>query len=118
MAVEQKEGNADSEEDTKAAKRFTPGLTFRDADAIQRTVPGLDAVSAEVVVNTSVTREGRRRSGKVVGVDSTYFRLLNMPLAAGKQFTAQHMAEARPVAIIGHGVRARFFGGFCLFTEA
>ncbi len=107
--VEQKEGNAEDEADTKQAKRYSPGLTFKDADAILRTVPGLDAVSAEVVVNTTVTREGRRRSGKVVGVDSTYFRLLNMPLAAGKPFTRQHLEDARPVAIIGHGVRQRFF---------
>jgi len=107
---EQKEGNAEEDDAaSKQPKRYTPGLTFRDADAIARTIPGLDAVSAEVVVNTTVTREGRRRSGKVVGVDSTYFRLLNMPLEAGRHFSAQHLAEARPVAVIGHGVRTRFF---------
>jgi putative ABC transport system permease protein len=107
--VEQKEGNAADEPDSKQTRRFTPGLTYLDAEAIASTIPGLDAVSAEIVVNSSITREGRRRSGKIVGVDSTYFRLLNMPLAAGASFTEQHMREGRPVAIIGHGVRSRFF---------
>ena len=107
--VEQEEGDAADEGQSKQAKRFTPGLTYLDADAIARTVPGLDAVSAEVVVNSSITREGRRRSGRIVGVDSTYFRLLNMPLAAGKQFNAEQMAQGSPVAIIGAGVRTRFF---------
>ncbi len=107
--VEQQEGNASDEPETKQAKRFTPGLTYLDAEAIARTVPGLDAVSAEVVVNSSITREGRRRSGRIVGVDSTYFRLLNMPLSAGRPFSHLQMEQGRPVAIIGHGIRSRFF---------
>lgn len=105
---EQKEGEAE-EEESKQPKRFSPGLTQLDAEAIRAHVPGVESVSAEVVLNTSVTREGRRRSGKVVGIDSTYFRLLNMDLAAGAGFTAEQMAKGRPVAIIGHGVKTRFF---------
>lgn len=105
---EQKEGEAE-EEDSKQPKRFSPGLTQLDAEAIGAHVPGVESVSAEVVLNTSVTREGRRRSGKVVGIDSTYFRLLNMNLAAGATFTSEQMAKGRPVAIIGHGVKTRFF---------
>jgi putative ABC transport system permease protein len=105
---EQKEGEAE-EQDSKQPKRYTPGLTQLDADAIRAHVPGVDAVSAEVVLNTSITREGRRRSGKVVGIDSTYFRLLNMNLATGSSFTTEQMAKGRPVAIIGHGVKTRFF---------
>jgi putative ABC transport system permease protein len=107
--VEQSEGAADDEEDAKQAKRFSPGLTYLDAKAIAANVPGVDVVSAEIVLNTTLTREGRRRSGKVVGVDSSYFRLLNMPVTDGAYFTHEQMALGRPVAIIGHGVRSRFF---------
>lgn len=106
--VEQSEGNVE-EEDARQTKRFTPGLTYLDAIAIRDHIPGVEAVSAEIVMNSSLTREGRRRSGKVVGVDSTYFQLLNMPLANGAFFTTEQMAQGRPVAIIGHGVRSRFF---------
>ena len=106
---EQTEGAAEDESASKQPKRYTPGLTYLDAEAIARHVPGLDAVSAEVVLNTSITREGRRRSGRIVGVDSTYFRLLNMPVASGKPFSELQMRQGSPVAIIGHGVRTRFF---------
>ncbi len=105
---EQQEGEAE-EENSKQPKRFSPGLSQLDADAIRAHVPGVESVSAEVVLNTSVTREGRRRSGKVVGIDSTYFRLLNMGLATGSPFSAEQVASGRPVAIIGHGVKTRFF---------
>jgi putative ABC transport system permease protein len=106
--VEQREGAAE-EEDARQAKRFSPGLTYLDAQAIRQHIPGVEAESAEIVMNSSITREGRRRSGKVVGVDSSYFTLLSMPLASGTSFTEEQMALGSPVAIIGHGVRSRFF---------
>jgi putative ABC transport system permease protein len=106
--VEQSEGDAE-EADARQTKRFSPGLRYLDAAAIQRSVPGVEMVSAEIVMNTNITREGRRRSGRVVGVDSSYFDLLNMPLATGAQFSHEQIEQGRPVAIIGHGVRSRFF---------
>ncbi len=107
--VEQKDGTAGEDDDAKEVKRWSPGLTYLDAKALEHAIPGVDAVSAEVMVNSSITREGRRRSGKVVGIDSTYFRLLNMPIVSGANFTDEQMELGRPVAIIGHGVRSRFF---------
>jgi putative ABC transport system permease protein len=93
----------------KEVKKFSPGLTYADARAIARVIPGVDVTSAEIVLNTSITREGRRRSAKVVGVDTTYFRLTNLELSRGGWFTATQVADGLPVAIIGSGVRTRFF---------
>jgi putative ABC transport system permease protein len=108
--VEQKEGETKEEEPgKKEVKRYTPGLTYRDAEAIQRMVPEVDVASAEIVMNTTITREGRRRSGKVVGVDTTYFRLTNEQLSDGAYFSPSQIEHGRPVAIIGYGVRTRFF---------
>ena len=106
--VEQKEEKAKDQGD-KEQKRFSPGLTLQDALGIQRVIPQVDAVSGEIVVQTLITREGHRRSGKLVGVDTSYFRLVNLPLAEGKHFTPAEMAGAAPVAIIGHSVKTRFF---------
>ncbi|MEO7965716.1 MAG: ABC transporter permease, partial [Gemmatimonadaceae bacterium] len=105
---EQREGKA-KDEGIKEPKRYSPGLTFRDAEAIRRVIPNVDATSAEIDLNTLITREGRRRSGKVVGVDTSYFRLTNVQIAEGAWFTAEQVAQGRPVAIIGHGLRTRFF---------
>src|SRR5688572_11643588 len=98
--------NGESKEEPK---RFTPGLTDADARAIEAVIPSIDAVSGELVLNTTISREGYRRTGKVVGADTSYFRLLNLGLADGDGFTSAHVARGAPVAIIGHGVRARFF---------
>ncbi len=106
--VEQKEEQA-KDEGVKEPKKYSPGLTYRDVESIGRMLGDVEATSAEVVLNTLITREGRRRSGKVVGVDTTYFRLTNLTLAAGSWFAPVQIARGRPVAIIGHGVRTRFF---------
>jgi putative ABC transport system permease protein len=107
--IEQKEGKVEAEQDKKESKRFTPGLTYLDAQSIARTIPHVAATSGEVVVNGVITREGRHRSGKVVGVDTTYFKLMNLRLSQGAHFSARHFAGAAPVAIIGQGVKSRFF---------
>ena len=69
----------------------------------------MSTTSGEIVLQTLVTREGRRRSGKVVGVDTTYFDLLNLNVVEGKSFAPMQVADGAPVAIIGHGVKTRFF---------
>ncbi|HEX5437719.1 MAG TPA: ABC transporter permease [Gemmatimonadaceae bacterium] len=108
--VEQKEGKVtNQDQDEKQPKRFTPGLTARDAASIAQEVPAVEATSGEVVLQTHVTREGHRRSARVVGVDTSYFRLLNLELQTGAHFTPEQVEHAAPVAIIGYGVKTRFF---------
>lgn len=107
-ALEQEEGEA-GEEREKEQKRYSPGLTVRDAHSISAILPRVDAVSGELVLQTLITREGHRRSGKLVGVDTAYFRMLNISMAQGRSFTAAEIAGSAPVAVIGHGVRTRFF---------
>ncbi|MBL8985500.1 MAG: ABC transporter permease [Gemmatimonadales bacterium] len=106
--VEQKEEEA-KDEPEKQVKKFSPGLTYADAEAIARVIPGVEVTSAEIILNTSMTREGRRRSGKVVGVDTSYFRLTNQSLRRGSWFSPIQVERGLPVAIIGHGVKTRFF---------
>ncbi|MEP6574244.1 MAG: ABC transporter permease [Gemmatimonadota bacterium] len=107
--VAQKEEQAKDDQPEKQVKKFSPGLTYEDARAIARVIPDVETTSAEIVVNTSITREGRRRSGKVLGVDTTYFRLTNLELQRGSWFTPFQVEHGLPVCIIGYGVRTRFF---------
>ena len=58
---EQKEEKA-KDDGIKEPKKYSPGLTWLDAEAIRRIVPGVEATSGEIVVNTLITREGRHRS--------------------------------------------------------
>ena len=108
--VEQTEGKVDTDPNAKkTTKRFTPGLNYLDADAIQRTIPDIGHTSSEVVVNTVITREGHHRSGKIVGVDSSYFDVMNLNVVEGGRFRTQQYASSSKVAIIGQGVKSRFF---------
>jgi putative ABC transport system permease protein len=107
--VEQKEGKVEKDDGKKQSKKFTPGLTHLDAQAIKATIPAVGATSSEVVVNSIITREGHHRSGKLVGVDASYFDVMNLKLGEGALFAPAHFAGAAPVAIIGQGVKSRFF---------
>jgi putative ABC transport system permease protein len=107
--VEQKEEQVKDQTPEKQVKKYSPGLTYADALAIERVIPAVEAATAEVVLNTTITREGQRRTGKVVGVDTSYFRLTNLELAKGGWFTQLQVERGLPVAIIGYGVRTRFF---------
>ena len=107
--VEQKEGAVAKDDSKKETKRFTPGLTYLDAVAIRRAIPAVEATSSEVVVNGVIAREGHHRSGKVVGVDESYFDVMNLHLRQGGLFSARHFEAASPVTIIGQGVKSKFF---------
>lgn len=107
--VEQKEGAVEAEGDKPEIKRFSPGLSYADAAALQRVIPGVDGSSAEIVYNTAFVRAGYRRSGKVVGVDTSYFRLLNLKFSQGGGFSPMQVQYGQPVAVIGSGIRTRFF---------
>jgi len=106
--VEQKEEAAKAAGE-RQPRRFTPGLSIQDVRSIRDIIPDVETVTGETVLNTLITREGNRRSGKVVGVDTSYFRLLNLEIGRGGHFSPAQVALGRPVAIIGNGVKARFF---------
>jgi len=108
--VEQDEGKV--EEDTKKLnekKKFSPGLTLQDCDAIKQTIPFVDYASPEVVLETNAIREGLKRSTKLVGVDFNFFTGADYQLEKGSFFSAAHFDHALPVAIIGHSVKTKFF---------
>lgn len=109
--VEQEEGKVGEDDLAKRTekKRFSAGLTLQDAAGIQATIPGVDFVSPEVVVETMVLREGLKRSSKLVGVDSTYFATTDFALERGQIFSRKNIAMASPVAVIGFAIKAKFF---------
>jgi putative ABC transport system permease protein len=106
--VEQKEGKA-TDQPERETKRFSPGLTVHDAKSIEEIIPAVEITSGEVVLQTRITREGHRRSGRLVGVDTAYFRLFNLAIAQGSGFSPAQVALGSPVCIIGYGVKTRFF---------
>lgn len=107
--IEQKEEKIEEQVGKKEKKKFSPGLTIRDVTSIQRIIPGLKKISPEIILETSVTRKGYRRSAKLVGVEKAYFDIYNFELLEGKYFTEDQKITGSPVCVVGHGIKSRFF---------
>lgn len=112
--VEQTEGAVSDEMAAQSqageeANPFSPGLTVRDAESILSIVPGIAAVSPEMVIETMAIRSGMRRSTKLVGVEQAYFEDSDFQLESGSFFTRHQIENAETVCIIGQHVKTRFF---------
>jgi putative ABC transport system permease protein len=107
--ITQKEEKVDEKLGKKEKKKFSPGLTVRDVAGIEKVIPGISQVSPEILIETTVIRQGYRRSAKLIGVEPTYFNIFNFEMSAGQMFNDSQMKSGAPVCIIGYGVKSRFF---------
>jgi len=90
-------------------KNFSSGLTLLDTKSIARLVPGLKKISSEIVLETHIIKNGRRRSAKLVGVNNNYFDVSNFSFQEGRRFSNLHLEFGVAVCIIGKGVQSKFF---------
>ncbi|HJN05316.1 MAG TPA: ABC transporter permease [Bacteroidales bacterium] len=101
---------AEEEDETKAlSKKFSPGLTLKDAENIMATLPTVEKVSPEIVYSTPSMREGKYLKVNLSGVTSDYFTLFNQELKKGTVFNAKQMELGAPVCVIGTEVVAKLF---------
>ncbi len=106
----QENDQQDEEEDqTEKKKKFSPGLTLDDVESIAGIVPGIERISPEVVYNSFVVKDGKRKSAKFSGVTPAFFQVFNLELQQGEMFNERQLEAGQPVCIIGPGIRARFF---------
>jgi putative ABC transport system permease protein len=91
--------------------KYSPGLTLEDMNSIKKQVPEITAVSPEIIYETSFIRNGRMRSGKLVGVNTNYLNINNFELDQGNGFSDQQMTGASRVCVIGSDVKTKFFAG-------
>ncbi len=90
-------------------KKYSPGLSLKDAQAIQRIIPTSEKISPEIILDTYIIKRGIRRTTKLVGVEPVYFTLTNFELAEGNMFTPYQLTAGSPVCIIGKDVKTKFF---------
>ena len=84
--VEQKEEVVEEAAGKKEKKKFSPGLTLRDVRNIRESIPGISAISPEVILETYIIRNGLRRSAKLVGIEHAYFEIYGFSLHEGQLF--------------------------------
>ncbi len=90
-------------------EKFSPGLTLADAEGIKDKIPGVRAVSPEVMIEANVIKDGLQRPGKLIGVEPQYFDIINFRVERGQAFSPRHLITGAQVCIIGRGVQTKFF---------
>jgi putative ABC transport system permease protein len=100
-------------------ERLRKPLSYEDAMAIKEQAPSAAAVSVELfrqigdfgVPPVTAKYKGRDMNDALfVGVTADHLQLINATLHEGRFFTDADDVHRRDVAVIGNGVRERFFG--------
>ncbi|MFN4812174.1 MAG: ABC transporter permease [Bacteroidota bacterium] len=105
---EQKEEKVEAEE-KEEKKKFSPGLNMLDVKSIDEVVPGVIAVSPEIIIETNFVADGLSRTGKLIGVEPDFFEIANFQLEKGKMFNTSQLVHGDQVCIIGKSIQAKFF---------
>jgi len=99
----------DEEEGKSLKKKYSPGLTLKDAENIMANIPTVERVSPEVDYPVLAIRSGNKMNVDLSGVTNVFFELFNLDLLEGTFFKPQQMKNGDPVCIIGPEVKARLF---------
>lgn len=106
--LENTSGNGD-EQGEKQARKFSPGLTLKDVEAIREVVPTVHRISPEIELNSYVIKDGKRASAKLLGVSNEYFEIFNLPREKGSFFNEYQEENGIPVCVIGANIKNKFF---------
>jgi putative ABC transport system permease protein len=85
-------------------------LTLLDADAIEREVDDVVAISPEDSTTTQAVANGRNWSTTVAGESEDYLKIRDWKLKAGSMFTELDVRGATKVAVIGSKTANELFG--------
>ncbi len=96
-------------EDGSQQKKYSAGLTLKDAENIQNSISSVEDLSTEIEMKTLFVREGVKQNGKLVGVSNAYFKILDFNLEQGKFFSDYQLEHADQICIIGKKVAVKFF---------
>ncbi len=97
------------EEGKSQSKKYSPGLTLKDAESIAEIIPTVEKVSPEVIYDTYIIKDGIRSAATLSGVTPDFFDVFNLKLSKGYMFTKEQMEAGSAVCIIGPNIASRFF---------
>jgi putative ABC transport system permease protein len=93
----------------QGSKKFSPGLSLADANAISQIIPSVESVSPEVVYESVIISEGVSTYGKVSGVTPDFFDVFNISLDRGEMFNEDQLRDGKAVCILGATIKAKLF---------
>lgn len=115
LPVNLSDKNDDSSDDenqdgsAEVSKKYSPGLTLKDAENIAKSIPTVDKVSPEIVYPVLALREGKKANADLTGVNNNFFELFNLSLQKGVLFSEIQADKGAPVCIIGPTIAAKIF---------
>jgi putative ABC transport system permease protein len=99
------------DEDLEEVRKKSQGLSWRDAQAIEDAVPGVDLVAARLEIEPyKVLSATAKTKAKVYGVSFRQSEISRLRLSEGRFFDALDEREHAQVCVIGPGVRRELFG--------
>lgn len=99
----------ESSQGKQGSKKFSPGLSLADANAISQIIPTVESVSPEVVYESVIISEGVSTYGKVSGVTPDFFDVFNISLERGEMFNEDQLRDGKAVCILGATIKAKLF---------
>ncbi len=104
-------GSSSSHSSVRLGLGSSSTLTVDDAEAIEREIADVVAISPEVRITTQVIAGNRNWSTQIYGESPDYFSIRQWPLEDGAIFTEQDVRGAAKVAVIGSLAAEELFGG-------
>ena len=101
----------DEEEDEGKTlkKKYSPGLTLKDAENLLVSIPTIEKISSEAIYKTLAIRNGKKLSIELSGVSPEFFDLFNQSLKKGEFFNKWQVERGDAVCIIGPEIEAKLF---------
>ncbi len=106
---EESDEASEGEGSERKRRKFSPGLTLQDVEAIKQIIPSVQRISSEISLNSFVQFGAHRMPAKIMGVSTDYFELFNLPLEGGSFFSDFQTDHGIPVCIIGANIKNKFF---------
>jgi len=100
---------SNDQNDEKNKKKFSPGLSLKDAEAIKAIIPTVSKVSPEVIYETDIVKDGIKKSAKFTGVTPDFFHVFALDLQEGQMFNEEQLKDGKAVCIIGPVLKSKFF---------
>ena len=95
--------------DKEGKKKWSPGLTMQDVEAIKHILPTVEKTSPEIILDATILCNAKQGAIKVIGIENDFFELNNIELGEGKLFAQLHHEEGSPVCIIGRNIQTKYF---------
>lgn len=110
IIVKAKEFDAkESNSDEAKKNKYSPGLSVEDMLSIAKVLPGVEAISPEIVIEKSVMSKSKKIDSRLIGVDNPYFDINNFELETGKFFNESQILSGAAVCVIGYELKKKLF---------